>query len=65
MRAPAAQGQWPVVAMLPDLVCLYLYEFCLSSSLPLCFFLALLLSLTLRPTFSVSLSLLSSMSPPL
>lgn len=57
VQGPAAQEQWLVMAMLPHLVCLYLSGFCLSSSLPLCFFLALLFSLTPRPTFSVSLSL--------
>lgn len=57
VQGPAAQEQWLVMTMLPHLVCLYLSGFCLSSSLPLCFFLALLFSSTLRPTFSVSLSL--------
>lgn len=63
VQHPAAQGQWPVVAMLPDLACLCLSEFCLSLSLPLCFFLALFDS---PPhLLCVSLPLLSSMSPPL
>lgn len=56
VQRPAAQRQWPVMTMLPTLS-VSISGFCLSSSLPLCFFLALLFSLTPRPTFSVSLSL--------